>query len=251
MLVKLKTECGEFHFMRRLVIQVIVSIAVAHVQLDYLLGQFPEVCLGEYIVYSFSNYFYFLALFPLLCLAWTSGKGNEVCRYPVLLRYSNRDEFFYIRFLAKASFSLAALAIHMGALLVVGHSLPAASRFTYLFSENLAGIIIRQLLNLFCYVCVLHLLHEILRNIVENTVLDIMLTTIVPMLDLLVNKLLLENVVPWMPWWHVAYILFGRERQEYRFYWLYWLFLIMFLSYLFGELNGRKDYVFEETRKVN
>lgn len=251
MRAKLKVECGEFHFVWKLAVQMILSIMVAYVHLGNLLRSYPEACLGEYIVYSLTNHNYFLVLFPFLCLVWTSGRNNETHRYPVLIRYRNRNEFLYIRLLAKVLFLLAALAAHVVALLAVGNSLSKGSNFVYVTSENLVGIIARQLLNLFCYICVMYLLHEILRNIVGNVMLDTMLTTLVSFLDLMVTKLMLRSVVAWTPWGHIAYMLFGNERQGYQFYWLYWLFLLMFLLYIADLLNGRKDYVFEETRKVN
>lgn len=251
MRAKLKTECGEFHFMWKLAVQMILSVMVAYVHLGGLLRSCPGACLGEYIVYSLTDYYYFLVLFPFLCLIWTSGRNNETHRYPVLIRYRNRNEFLYMRLMAKAFFLLAALAAHVAALLAVGISLPRVSGFVYVTSENLGGIIARQLLNLFCYTCVMYLLHEILRGIVGNVMLDTMLTTLVAFLDLVVTKLMLRFVVVWTPWGHIAYMLFGRERQDYQFYWLYWLFLLLFLFYTADLLNGRKDYVFEETRKVN
>lgn len=251
MRAKLKTECGEFHFVWKLAVQMVLSVMVAYVHLGGLLLSYPKACLGEYIVYSLTNHYYFLSLFPFLCLIWTSGKNNETHRYPVLIRYRTRNEFLYIRLLAKALFLLAVLAVHVGALLAVGHSLPRDSSFAYVTAENLAGIIVRQLLNLFCYICVMYLLHEILRNIVGNVMLDTMLTTLIAFLDLMVTKMMLRSVVAWTPWGHIAYMLFENERQDYQFYWWYWLFLLLFLLSAAYLLNGRKDYVFEENRKVN
>lgn len=251
MRAKLKTECGEFHFMWKLAAQMILSVMAAYAHLSGLMRSYPEACLGEYIVYSLTNLYYFLALFPFLCLMWTSGRNNETHRYPVLIRYRTRKESLCIRLLAKIFFLLAALAIHIGALLAVGHSLPRVSGFVYVTAENPAGVIVRQLLNIFCYVCVMYLLHEILRGIVGNVMLDTMFTTLAAFLDLVATKLMLGFVAAWTPWGHIAYVLFGSERKDYRFYWLYWLFLLLFLFYIADLLNGRKDYVFEETRKVN
>lgn len=251
MQAKLRIECGEFDFVWKLAVQAVLSVMVAYTHLGSMLRSYPAACLGEYIVYSLTDYYYFLALFPFLCLIWTSGRNNETHRYPVLIRYRTRNEFLYMRLLAKALFLLAALAVHVGALLAVGRSLPRVSGFVYVASENLTGIIARQLLNLFCYICVMYLLHEILRSIVGNVMLDTLVTTLVSLLDLVVTKLMLSFVAAWTPWGHIAYRLFGSERQNYRFYWLYWLFLLLLLFYAADLLNGRRDYVFEETRKSN
>lgn len=251
MLAKLKTELDEFHFGRKLVIQTILSVMVAHIHLNLLLQDWPGASIGEYIVYSLTDCNYFLVLFPFLCLVWTSGKSNETYRYPLLLRYRTRNEFFNIRFMAREFFLLAVLMIHIGTLFAAGRSLSNVPQLVFVSSENLAGIIIRQLLNIFCYVCVMFLLHEILLDIVGNAMLDIMLTAVVSLLNLLAVKLVMKSVVMWTPWGNIAYRLFGHERPDYQFYGLYWLFLIVLLFYLADECNRRKDYVFEETHKIN
>ncbi len=251
MLAKLKTECGEFYFWRKWIIQVLLSVPVAYVHRGYFLTGYPGGSIGEYIVYSLTNENYFLVLFPFLCLVWTSGKNQEACRYPLLLRYRTRNEFFFVRFLAKAFFSMAALLAHIGILLIVGHSLPIAPQMLFVSSGHPAGIIIMQFLNLLCYVCVMLLLYELVLDVAGNAVLGVMLTTLVALMNLLAVRLVLESVVAWTPWGHIAYRLFGRERQDYRFYGIYWAFLLLLLFYLADELNGRKDYVFEETHKVD
>lgn len=243
MWAKLKVECRQFSFMWKLALQMLISVLAAHVHLGNLLRSYPEACLGEYIVFSLTDHYYFLALFPFLCLMWTSNKNSEAHRYSVLIRYRTRDESFYIRFLARALYLLAALAVHVGVLLAVGNSLPMVSRFALVASGNSVGIIVRQLLNLFCYVCVMYLLHGILLDIVGNLMLDTMLTTMVSLLDLMVTKLMIESVIVWTPWGHISYMLFGKERPDYQFYWLYWGVLLLLLFYLAHKWNGKRDFV--------
>ena len=108
-----------------------------------------------------------------------------------------------------------------------------------------------QFLNLFCYVCVMILLYELLLDVIGNAVLGVMLTVSAALMNLLAVRLVLESVVVWTPWGHIAYKLLGRERLNYRFYGMYWAFLLLLLFYLADELNGRRDYVFEETRKTD
>lgn len=192
----------------------------------------------------------FSGIVPFLCLAWTSGKNHEMSRYPLLLRYRTRNEFFLIRFLAKAFFAMTVLLEHIGALLIMGHSLPIAPQILFVSSEHPAGIIIMQFFNLLCYVCVMILLYELLFHVTGNAMRGVMLTASVSLLNLLVVKLVLKTTVVWTPWGNVAYRLFGQERSGYRFYGMYWIFLLLFLFYLADEWNGRKDYVFEETRRA-
>lgn len=248
---KLKVECGEFSFWRKWIIQTLLSAMVAYVHLNYFFIDCPGASIGELIVYSLTQEKYFLVLFPFLCLAWTSGKNHEICRYPILLRYRTRNEFFSIRILAKALFVMAALLAHIGILFIVGHSLPIDPQMIFVSSGHPVGIIIMQFLNLFCYVCVLILLYELLLDVAGNAMLGVMLTAAVSLMNLLAVKLVLQPVVMWTPWGNIAYRLFGQERLNYRFYGIYWAFLLLLLLYLTYELNGRKDYVFEETRKTD
>ena len=250
MLAKLKLEWGEFCFWKKLILQSLLSVMVAYVHLDYFRMDWPGASIGEYIVYSLTQENYFLVLFPFLCLAWTSGKNHEICRYPLLLRYRTRNEFFSVRFLAKAFFAMAVLLEHIGILLIMGHSLPLAPQMLFVSSEHPVGIIIRQFLNLLCYVCVMILLYELLLHVTGNAMLGVMLTASVSLINLLVVKLVLKTVVAWTPWGNAAYRLFGQERPGYRFYGMYWIFLLLLLFYLADEWNGRKDYVFEETHKA-
>lgn len=251
MLAKLKTECGEFSFWKKWLIQALFSVLVAYVHLDSFMFGYSEASICEYVVYSLTNENYFLVLFPFLCLAWTSGKNREACRYPLLLRYRTRNEFFLVRFLARAFFSIAALLAHIGILFIVGYSLPNAPQGPFVSSGHPAGIIVMQFLNLFCYVCVMILLYELLLDVIGNAVLGVMLTVSAALMNLLAVRLVLESVVVWTPWGHIAYKLLGRERLNYRFYGMYWAFLLLLLFYLADELNGRRDYVFEETRKTD
>lgn len=232
-------------------IQTLLSVMIAYVHLDLFLIDCPGASIGEFIVYSLTQENYFLVLFPFLCLAWTSGKNHEICRYPILLRYRTRNEFFLIRFLAKALFTIAALLAHIGILFIVGHSLPVAPQMVFVSSGHPMGIIIMQFFNLVCYVCVLILLYELLLHVAGNAMLGVMLTAAVSLMNLLAVKLVLQQVVVWTPWGNIAYRLFGKERLNYRFYGIYWAFLLLLLFYLADVLNGRKDYVFEETRKTD
>ena len=251
MLAKLKAECGEFGFWKKLIFQSLLSVMVAYVHLDNFRMEWLGASMGEYMVYSLTQQNYFLVLFPFLCLAWSSGKNHEVCRYPLLLRYRSRKEFFVTRFLAKAFFAMAVLLEHIGALLIMGHSLPTAPQMLFVSFGHPAGIIVMQFLNLLCYVCVMILLYELLFHVTGNAMLGVMLTASVSLLNLLVVKLVMDAVVVWTPWGNIAYMLSGRERTDYRFYAFYWLFWLFLLLYLADELNGRKDYVFEETRKTD
>lgn len=232
-------------------IQTLLSVMIAYVHLDLFLIDCPGASIGEFIVYSLTQENYFLVLFPFLCLAWTSGKNHEICRYPILLRYRTRNEFFLIRFLAKALFTIAALLAHIGILFIVGHSLPVAPQMVFVSSGHPVGIIIMQFFNLVCYVCVLILLYELLLHVAGNAMLGVMLTAAVSLMNLLAVRLVLQQVVVWTPWGNIAYRLFGKERLNYRFYGIYWAFLLLLLFYLADVLNGRKDYVFEETRKTD
>ncbi len=66
---KLKTECGEFGFWRKWVLQALLSVLVAYVHLDSFLFGYPKASICEYVVYSLTNENFFLILFPFLCLA--------------------------------------------------------------------------------------------------------------------------------------------------------------------------------------
>lgn len=87
-----------------------------------------------------------------------------------------------------------------------------------------------------------------LRGLIIQAVLSV--PAVVSLLNLMAVKLMRQPVVMWTPWGHMAYWLFGQERPDYRFYGGYWLFLMVLLFYLEEQLNGRKDYVFEEARRV-
>ncbi|MCM1187193.1 MAG: hypothetical protein NC251_11430 [Lachnoclostridium sp.] len=250
MLAKLKTECGEFSFGRKWIFQTLLSVAAAYVHLESFKVLWADASIGEFVVYSLTNKNYFLILFPFLCLAWTNGKSQEVCRYPLLVRYRTGNEFFAVRFLAKALFSMAALLAHIGALLIVGRTLASVPRNCFVTSGHPAGIIILQFLNLSCYVCVVLLLYELLSNVVGNTMLGVMLTALEVIMNHLVVGLGMTPIIMWTPWGRVAYKLSGQTVLNYRFYVIYWAFLISLLFYLADKWNGRKDYVFEETRKT-
>lgn len=251
MLAKLKLEWGEFGFWKKLIIQSLLSVMVAYAHLGYFLRDWQGASVGEYIVYSLTQENYFLVLLPFLCVAWTSGKNHEICRYPLLLRYRTRNEFFFTRFLAKAFFAMTVLLEHIGILLIMGHVLPIAPQMLFVSSRHLTEIIIMQFLNLFCYICVMLLLYELVFEVAGNAMLGVMLTASVSLMNLLAVKLVLKQIVVWTPWGNTAYRLFGQERVHYQFYGIYWAFLLLLLFYLADVLNGRKDYVFEETRKTD
>ncbi len=250
MLAKLELEWGEFGFWKKLILQSFLSVMAAYVHLDYFRMYWPGASIGEYIVYSLTQENYFLVLFPFLCLAWTSGRNHEICRYPLLLRYRTRNEFFSVRFLAKAFFAMAVLLEHIGILLIMGHSLPLAPQMLFVSFGHPVRIIFMQFLNLLCYVCVMILLYELLLHVTGNAMLGVMLTASVSLINLLVVKLVLKHIVAWTPWGNAAHRLFGQERPGYRFYGMYWIFLLLLLFYLADELNRRKDFCFEETRKT-
>ena len=94
-------------------------------------------------------------------------------------------------------------------------------------------------------------LYELLLHVAENAILGVMLTASVSLMNLLVVRLVLKQIIMWTPWGNIAYRLFGQERLGYRFDGIYWAFLLLLLFYLADEWNGRKDYVFEETRKTD
>lgn len=250
MLAKLKIECGEFSFWRKWIFQTLLSVAAAYVHLGSFKVLWEDASIGEFVVYSLTNRYYFLILFPFLCLAWTNGKSREVCRYPLLVRYRTRNEFFFVRFLAKALFSMAALLAHIGVLLIVGRTLASAPQNRFVTSGHPVGIIIQQFLNLSCYVCVVLLLYELLSNAAGNTMLGVMLTALEVIMNHLVVGLKLGLIAEWSPWGRAAYKLSDQTVLNYRFYVIYWAFLIALLFYLANKWNGRKDYVFEETRKT-
>lgn len=248
---KLKLEWWEFDFGKKFIVQSILSVMVAYVHLDYFLRDWTGASVGEYVVYSLTQENYFLVLFPFLCLAWTGGRNHEICRYPILLRYRTRNEFFFVRFLAKAFFAMTVLMEHIGILLIMGYPLPVTPQMLFVSSGHLQGIIIMQFLNIFCYVCVMILLYELLFGVAGNAVTGVMLAASVSLMNLLAVKLVLKRIVVWTPWGNIAYRLFGQERGNYRFYGTYWAFLLLLLFYLADEWNGRKDYVFEEVRKTD
>ena len=139
---------------------------------------------------------------------------------------------------------MAALLTHIGILFIAGRSLPVTPQMLFVSSRHLTEVIIMQFLNLFCYVCVMLLLYELLLYVAGNAMLGVMLTASVALMNLLAVRLMQESVVVWTPWGHIAYRLFGRERLDYRFYGGYWVFLLLLLFFLADGLNGRRDYVF-------
>lgn len=251
MLTKLKTECREYNYIWKIPIWLILAYLSVRICLSGMLVSYPDASLGEYVVYALTNYNHFLVLIPIILISLTSSRYHQVCRYPILLRYRNRNEFFCMRIVSKAGFCLWALTTYILLVLIAGRSLPVASAQTVILSTDYAGIVLRQFLNMQCYFCVLLLLHEIVNSIIGNILADIMVTALVPLANLIIWKLHLLRILRWTPWGNVGYMIWGQEQVGYQFYWWYWLFLFLVLFYVADELNGRKDYVFEEARKVN
>lgn len=250
MTAKLRMEMAEYRFVRKLVLLLVIFYVVARVNLTFFRQDYPTGCIGEFIVYVLDNYYVTLVLFPILFLIVTCGKSNEVCRYPILLKYKSRNEFLCIRLLGKLCFGMVSLPGLVGVLFLVGNKLPRVSEQAFLFSADIEKIMIRQCLNIFCYLCLMIFVHEIFQSIIGTTAKDLVITSTVPILNLAVVKLQITRVVLWTPWGNMAYFLEGKERSGYRFFWWYWAFVLMLLFYVADILNRRKDYVFEKDNKT-
>lgn len=250
MLSKLKTGCTEFRFGRKLAIIAFVTMLATFIHVSEFQGFYPGGSVYESVIYSLSDSNYFMVLFPMLCLVFTTGINQTQPRYPVFMRYKTRSEYFYVKLTSRVIFAACALFIHIVFAFIAGHALPKSAQHVMVSADNSVGIIVGQCLNMLCFVSMVLLLHEIWLDVIENVFLDIILTSSVLLINWVVYKLVLQEVIAWTPWGHVGYIVNGMERASYSFYWSYWLAVILVLLLIADVLHDRKDYVFEEARKV-
>lgn len=252
---KLRVEIRECRLVRGLLVWLLCAAVVGYVMADRFLKVYPTGCQGEFMVWVFNNYHVILVLFPLLLLAVTSSGQSAATRYPVLIRYRNRNEFFAIKTAVRAGFVLLGLTAFAGMLFFIRRRMPAQSEHAFIVSEDFAGICVRQCLNIFCFWSAMLLLHEILQSIVSDTMLDLAVTTSVPLGNYILAKGVVVNVLEWTPWGKISYkieeIKMALPEQveklgRYRFYWQYWLIVILLLLYLAKTLHGKKEFVFEK-----
>ena len=255
MLAKLRVEIRECHLVRGLLVWLLSALVVGYVMVAGFLYKYPAGCQGEFIVWVFNNYNVILVLFPLLLLAVTSSGQTQGSRYPVLIRYRDRNEFFYIKIAVRAGFVLLCLLAFAGLLFFLRRGLPVETRHAFIVSENFTGIMVRQCLNIFCFWSAMLLLHEILQSIVSDTMLDLAVTTFVPLGNYILAKGVAVRVLEWTPWGKISYKIeeiVGAPTEEverlghYRFYWWYWLAVILLLFCLAKALHGKKDFVFDK-----
>lgn len=253
MLTKLKLMSQEYDFMRRSVRQLGIALIISYSSLLYFLSIYPDGCFGEFIVFALDNQYIVSVLLPLLSVILTGDKFNEVCRYPILLRYENRNKYFYIRIISKICFVGLLLVSIICALLFVGlrAGISSVSIQAYISSERFISIIVRQIFNIFGYLCLVILVHEMFRNIISSSITNILLTATLPIVNLVITKLRITKVLLWTPWGNVAYMINGVERTNYEFNWWYWLFWLMLILYLADIFNKRRDYIFEKDTKTN
>lgn len=234
-----------------LIIQSLCAFSAGMVYLKVFNEVWPGEDLGIYLIYVLDSKFLSLVLFPLILLILTGDKHNDGCRYPVLLRYKNRNDFFYKNVLAKTGFTIAFWLVTIGAMVLSGslNCLLYQKQQITVTVEGI-GIVIKMLLNILCYLWFMILLYEMLSFTVKSHMIRLMCTTFLPILNLMIAKLQLTQVVLWTPWGNIAYTLAGQERSDYHFYWWYWLLLICIVLYLADFQNRRKDYTFEENNKA-
>lgn len=246
MSAKLRTEAEEYNFVRGIAVQLLITFVISRTYLNVFQSFYTDGCMWEYVIFVLNRYHYILVLYPIIFLVMTCSKHNEVCRYPVLIRYKSRNEFFNIRLLVKMGLALLNVLSLLALLLLTGRKLALDSKHDYLSTEKFGSIIAGQCLNIFCYLCVMLLLYEVLRSIINNTIKNLVITSLLPVANLVIVKLHLTQIVLWTPWGNIAYKLDGNERAGYHFYWWYWLFVLLFIYYLATVLNSRKDYIFEK-----
>lgn len=256
---KLSVEIKECHLVRGLFIWLLSALVVGFVMAAGFLKRYPTGCQGEFIVWVFNNYNIILVLFPILLLAVTSSGQTQAFRYPVLIRYRNRNEFFYIKIAVRTGFVLLCLSAFVGMLFFIRRGMPVETKHTFIVSEDFAGIMVRQCLNIFCFWSAMLLLHEILQSIVSNAMLDLAVTTFVPLGNYILVKRVLVQVLEWTPWGKISYKTeeitgtpteYVEKLDHYQFYWWYWLAVIFFLLCLAKALHGKKDFVFEKNHDI-
>ena len=137
MLAKLRVEIRECRLARGLLFWLICALVVGHVMAADFLWKYPAGCQGEFMVWVFNNYHIILVLFPFLLLAATSGGQTQSSRYPVLIRYRDRDEFFYMKTAVRTGFALLCLLAFAGLLLFIRRKMPVESEHAFILSEEL------------------------------------------------------------------------------------------------------------------
>ncbi len=251
---KLRVEIRECRLVRGLVFWLLCALVVSYVMAVSFLKKYPAGCQGEFMVWVFNNYHVILVLFPLLLLAATSGAQSQGSRYLVLIRYRDRNEFFTVKIAVRTGFVMLCLLALAAMLLFFRRGMPVETRHSFMVSEDFAGICVRQCLNIFCFWSALLLLHEILQSILNDTMLDLAITTLVPLGNYILAKGVAVRALEWTPWGKISYKIeeiLGTPPEEveklgqYQFYWWYWLGVIMFLLCLANTLHRRKDFIFE------
>lgn len=252
---KLKMEIKEYHLARGLFLWLLSALVVAYVMTAAFMKKYPAGCRSEFIIWVLNNYHVILALFPILLLAVTSGGQARAVRYPVLVRYRDRDEFFYIKAAVRTGFVLIALSAFVGMLLLAGRGMPVETQHAFIASEDHVGIALRQFLNILCFWSAMLILHEILHTIVGSTLLDLSVTTFLPLGNYIMAKKVMVRALEWTPWGKIGYKIeeikgapaeMVEKLGRYRFYWEYWMIVMLILFCLAKALNRKKDFVFEE-----
>lgn len=261
---KLRVEIKECHLARGLLIWLLSALVTGFVMASAFLEKYPTGCQGEFIVWVLNNDNIILVLFPILLLAVTSSGQTQAFRYPVLIRYRNRNEFFCIKIAVRTGFVLLCLSAFVGMLFFIRRGMPVEIKHAFIVSEDFAGIMVRQCLNIFCFWSAMLLLHEILQSIVSNAMLDLAVTTFVPLGNYyILAKRVLVQALEWTPWGKISYKIeeiveeptevpteYVEKLGRYQFYWWYWLAVIFFLLCLAKALHGKKDFVFEKNHDI-
>lgn len=219
MLAKLRVEIRECRLARGLLFWLLCALVVGHVMAADFLWKYPAGCQGEFMVWVFNNYHIILVLFPFLLLAATSGGQTQSSRYPVLIRYRDRDEFFYMKTAVRTGFALLCLLAFAGLLLFIRRKMPVESEHAFILSEEFGDICVKQCLNIFCFWSAMLLLHEILQSIVGNAMLDLAVTTFVPLGNYILAKGAAVRALEWTPWGKIGYKIeeiVGRRRRRWR-----------------------------------
>ena len=256
---KLRVEIRESHLMRGLLFWLASGLAAGYAMAAGFLKKYPAGCQGEFTVWVFNNYHIILVLFPILLLAFTSSGQTQALRYPVLIRYRDRNEFFYMKIAVRTGFVLLCLLAFAGMVLFVRRGMPVETKHAFILSEDYTGIAVRQCMNIFCFWSAMLFLHEILQSIVNNTMLDLAVTTFVPLGNYILAKGAAVRALEWTPWGKISYKIeeiVGVPPEEveklssYGFYWRYWLAVVLLLLCLAKALHGKKDFVFETSKDI-